>query len=168
MNAARIVVTGEAFVGRGHRSIDAVMDELVEGARSELAVAAYLFTSARILGKIKEAAQRGVRTSLLVNDFKGQSAQVKRELSELVATYPSAHVYDFDGTRRGPLHAKVIVSDRSEGIVGSANFTGAAMDRNHEIGVHVRGALAEDLAMLLDSLVLLASPIRAGSRWEAA
>ncbi len=165
MNAARIIVTGETFIGRGHRSIDAVMDELVESARSELSVAVYLFTSTKILGKIQQAAQRGVRISLIVNDFNGQSCQVRDALQELIATFPSVSVYDFDGKRTGPLHAKVMVSDRSGGIVGSANFTGAAMDQNHEIGVHVRGALAEDLATLLDSLVAHASPIRVGSRW---
>jgi phosphatidylserine/phosphatidylglycerophosphate/cardiolipin synthase-like enzyme len=159
MNAARIVVTGEAFVGRGYRSVDAVMDELVKSARSELSVAAYLFTSTRILGKIKRAAQRGVTVSLLANDFGRQPPLVQRELRELVASYPSVRVHNFDSARMGPLHAKVIVSDRSEGIVGSANFTGAAMDKNHEIGVHVRGALAEDLAALLDSLFAVTSAI---------
>ncbi len=159
MNEARIIVSGEAFWGGGHRAIDAVMDDLVEGTRSELSIAIYLFTSTRILEDLRGAAYKGVKISILVNDFTGQPLAVQQELRALVARYPSVHVYNFNGGRMGPLHAKVLVSDRSEAIVGSANFTGAAMDKNHEIGLHVKGGLAEELAALLDSLVALSSPI---------
>lgn len=159
MNEARIVVSGEAFWGRGHRSIDAVITELVKASRSELSVAIYLFTSAKILEDIRVVAYKGVKVSILVNDFTHQPLFVQQELRGLIASYPSVRVYDFDGSRIGPLHAKVLVSDRSEAIVGSANFTGAAMDKNHEIGLYLRGALAEELAALLDTLVARSSAI---------
>ncbi|MEM0128971.1 MAG: phospholipase D family protein [Thermoplasmata archaeon] len=159
MNRARIVVTGEALLGRGHRSIDGVMGELMENAQSELAVATYLLTSSDVLGGIVRTAQRGIRVTLVLNDFGGQPTHVRDQLRELAAAHRSVNLYDFAGTGRGLLHAKAMVSDRYEGIVGSANLTAPAMDRNHEIGMYVRGALAEELAALVDSLASRAERI---------
>lgn len=159
MTEARLIVTGEAFVGRGHRSIDAVMDCLVGSARSRLDVAIYLFTSTDIVDKITRAVHRGVRVSLLVNDFDGQPGSVRQSLKRLMASFPSFSVYSFTGAKMGPLHAKVIIADRERAIIGSANFTVAAMNTNHEIGMYVEGRLAEEAAELLDSLITRSTSI---------
>jgi phosphatidylserine/phosphatidylglycerophosphate/cardiolipin synthase-like enzyme len=42
-------------------------------------------------------------------------------------------------TTDGSMHAKVIISDNTEAIVGSANLTYSGADRNLEIGVRIRG-----------------------------
>ena len=42
-------------------------------------------------------------------------------------------------TVEGSMHAKVIIADHSEAIVGSANLTYSGADRNLEMGVRIRG-----------------------------
>jgi cardiolipin synthase A/B len=42
-------------------------------------------------------------------------------------------------TVEGSMHAKVIISDNKEAIVGSANLTYSGADRNLEIGIRIRG-----------------------------
>jgi phosphatidylserine/phosphatidylglycerophosphate/cardiolipin synthase-like enzyme len=43
------------------------------------------------------------------------------------------------------MHAKVIISDNTEAIVGSANLTYSGADRNLEIGVRIRGPSVKTL-----------------------
>ena len=42
-------------------------------------------------------------------------------------------------TVEGSMHAKIIISDNKEAIVGSANLTYSGADRNLEIGIRIRG-----------------------------
>ena len=42
-------------------------------------------------------------------------------------------------TTVGSMHAKVIISDNTEAIVGSANLTFSGADRNLEVGVRICG-----------------------------
>lgn len=153
MNEVKVLVTGEAFIGGGCRSIDLVMEELVEGARNEIHLATYLVTSSGILRRIRAAVERGVRVVAVINDLRGQPMFVRSEIVSLARSFPSFIVEDFSEQGAGMLHAKVLVVDRTEAIVGSANLTDAAMDRNHEIAVLVRGAVADEIAQLVDGLI---------------
>jgi phosphatidylserine/phosphatidylglycerophosphate/cardiolipin synthase-like enzyme len=42
-------------------------------------------------------------------------------------------------TVEGSMHAKVIISDNKEAIVGSSNLTYSGADRNLEMGIRIRG-----------------------------
>jgi cardiolipin synthase A/B len=50
------------------------------------------------------------------------------------------------------LHAKVLVADRTDALVTSANLTAYAMDRNMEMGIRIIGRPAADIAKHFDLL----------------
>ncbi len=50
------------------------------------------------------------------------------------------------------MHGKVIVADRAVALIGSANFTFSGLNANYEFGVRVAGAIAADVASLVDRL----------------
>jgi phosphatidylserine/phosphatidylglycerophosphate/cardiolipin synthase-like enzyme len=56
------------------------------------------------------------------------------------------------GDQHLKLHAKVLVADRRDALVTSANLTSYAMDRNMEMGVRIVGHLAVDIARHFDLL----------------
>ncbi len=51
-----------------------------------------------------------------------------------------------DGEKHLKLHANVLVADRSDALVTSANLTMYALDRNMEMGVRVSGSAGERIA----------------------
>tara|TARA_B100001123_G_scaffold138023_1_gene160322 strand:- start:1191 stop:1799 length:609 start_codon:yes stop_codon:yes gene_type:complete len=52
----------------------------------------------------------------------------------------------------GFLHAKTIVKNRNEMVVGSANFTKGGMQNYYELGVHIKGIECEEVAAMIDKL----------------
>lgn len=52
----------------------------------------------------------------------------------------------------GFLHAKAIVKNRNEMVVGSANFTKGGMQNYYELGVHVKGIECDSMAAMIDKL----------------
>ncbi|HXG23887.1 MAG TPA: phospholipase D-like domain-containing protein [Chthonomonadales bacterium] len=67
--------------------------------------------------------------------------------------YKHALIVDFALAGYGLLHAKVIVIDRRQAIVGSANLTAGGLGKNHEIAVLVEGEVAWEIASLIDRMV---------------
>jgi phosphatidylserine/phosphatidylglycerophosphate/cardiolipin synthase-like enzyme len=50
------------------------------------------------------------------------------------------------------LHAKVLVADRHDALVTSANLTMYALDRNMEMGIRVKGQPCEQIVQHLELL----------------
>ena len=91
--------------------------------------------SADLAGQLRTAADRGVRVDLVLEDATGAAAS----LAELTghATFWSWPRQN-RGTGSVSLHAKVVAADTSTALVGSANLTGSALQRNIEVGVLLR------------------------------
>ena len=64
------------------------------------------------------------------------------------------------------LHAKVVIVDRHDVLVSSANLTGHGLVRNLEIGIRAHGKPAEDAAAHFDELIRSRTfrPVQWGSR----
>jgi phosphatidylserine/phosphatidylglycerophosphate/cardiolipin synthase-like enzyme len=50
------------------------------------------------------------------------------------------------------MHGKVIVSDRTQALVGSANFSVGGLRGNIELGVRVEGLIAQELCGTVEQL----------------
>jgi cardiolipin synthase len=138
---------------RGHARLTlAVVADLIEEACREIVLASYATVpSVNIRQSLNAAAARGVAIILLL---------------ERHADNPSfnAHGEPFPGLEarrlawpldaRPPgasMHGKVLVIDRRTALVGSANLTGHALERNLECGLLVRGGSVPGL--LVDHLL---------------
>ena len=158
MSEIQILATGPELVREGLRAIESVMQEIILSANRELQVVAYVITpqADQILALLRQAAERGVTVTFLVNKLDAQNEKVRLELLQLQKNYPRVKVVDFHDKEGRQLHAKVVIADRKSAVIGSANFSWGGMVGNYEIGVLIVGDAAWKLAQVIDRLVVRA------------
>lgn len=151
MPVRSILATGERLVGAGVRSFEPVMMELIEGAVSEVQIAAYRFDPSfvGVLELLLERGVRGVETTVVTRDIAGQHRRVQAALGKLARTQ---RVVEFPDREHSLLHMKVLVADRREALLGSANFTMGGLVSNYELGVWLNGDEAWQISRLVDLL----------------
>jgi cardiolipin synthase A/B len=122
------------------RLTSSVVVELLDDARSEILLTGYaVHTEPVVAAALRRADYRDVAVTLLIE----RSADNPR-FTGRGAAFPnvSATRWHWPPEQRPPgtsLHAKVLVIDRATALIGSANITSAALERNLECGVLVRG-----------------------------
>lgn len=150
-----IVVTGLAWMGRGIRSIDSTIEEMLSNATDEIQIAAYVVTSGaedfvRLLSK---CLTRGVRVTLVVNRFGQQPKKMQNMIMDLLHQFPHISLFEFSpNATNEDLHAKIIVVDRTKALIGSSNLSWRGLILNHEIAVMVDGPSAARIGSLVDLL----------------
>lgn len=154
MNRIDILATGPKFIGRGIRGTEPVVEEILRQARSEIHIAAYVFTSSamHLIDLIEQAAERGVKVTMVINNLEDHYENVRTRLKSVKSRFEFVRLVDFMDVEGGQLHAKVVVVDRKKAVIGSANFTKGGMVANYEIGAFVEGDKAWALAELIDIL----------------
>lgn len=148
-----VVWTGPASGIHTSRLTSAVVSELVDSAEHELLLVSYAtFPPASLSAALQAAVARGVEVTLLLEQpatnpqYHGSTA------------FPALHATRLFwplGSRESgaSLHAKIIVVDRKIALVGSANLTSHAFEKNLECGILLREAAhARAIALHLDSL----------------
>jgi phosphatidylserine/phosphatidylglycerophosphate/cardiolipin synthase-like enzyme len=104
---------------------EAILREL-EGARSEILIQAYSFTSAPIAKALLDAHKRGVRIEAILD--KSQ----RRERYSSATFLANSGIQTYIDDAHAIAHNKIIIIDRSTLITGSFNFTKAAEEKNAE------------------------------------
>ena len=104
---------------------EAIVREL-DGAKSEILVQAYSFTSTPIAEALLAAHKRGVRVVAILD----KSQRAARNTS--AAFLADAGIPTYVDNSHAIAHNKIIIIDRSIVITGSFNFTKAAEERNAE------------------------------------
>ena len=133
----------------GGACTDLIVSE-ISGAKNQVLVQAYSFTSVPILSALKAAYARGVDVEVIVD--KTSARQSKSGSRYSAATYlTNAGIPVWVDTKVAIAHNKVMVVDGGTVITGSFNFTAAAQVKN-----------AENLLVLEDSV--LAAEYKAN--WE--
>lgn len=129
----------ESTAGQGRLTL-AVVADLIAEAQSELLLVSYAtYPGPDVVQALHEAVSRGVTVTLLLErstdnpSFHGHGEPFAG-LPARRLTWPAA-------ARAGEasMHAKLLVVDRRIALVGSANLTGHALERNLECGVLIRG-----------------------------
>jgi cardiolipin synthase A/B len=138
---------------RGHGRLTlAVVADLIAEARREILLASYAtIPSENIRRALTAAADRGVKITLLLErsadnpNFTGHGDPFPGITARRLA-WP-AHERPVGAA----MHAKVLVVDRRTALVGSANLTGHALERNLECGLLIRSGRVP--AFLVDHLL---------------
>jgi phosphatidylserine/phosphatidylglycerophosphate/cardiolipin synthase-like enzyme len=111
--------------------IESLIVEAIEGARKQVLVQAYLFTSKRIAMTLIDAHRRGVDVRILA-DAEQQAKVESSKISEMAA----AGIPVWLETKYENAHDKIIVIDAATSdatvITGSFNFTWTAQHKNSE------------------------------------
>lgn len=132
------------------RATGAVSREIIGSARSSLLVVGYSVSvrrdqtglAAETVGAIVEAAMRGVRvTAVLHRDSANREALLRNwpayARQPVLFTWPESPTDEMT-----KLHAKVLVADRQDALVTSANLTYHGLEANIELGIRVSGEAA--------------------------
>lgn len=150
-----VVATGTAWVGSGVGSVNTAIENMLRKATTEVQIAVYDMTGGadEFLVMVRGLLARGIPVTLVVNRFDKKGTRLKDGLNGLAARYRHFGLYDFaPRDEMEDLHAKVVVRDRAEALIGSANLTWRGMVLNHELAVIVSGTAASTVARLIDDL----------------
>ena len=119
----------------GHRPITSAIADLLDGARESLDVVNPYVTDARTIGRMEDAARRGVRVRLFVpataNNWACAAAQHHHHGALLKA---GVRILEYPTM----LHAKAFVRDGEDVLAGTCNLEAWSLKRFFEIDVLVR------------------------------
>jgi len=160
-----VVWTGPKVEGSYLRATRQVVQDIISEAYFELLVVGYWLAGKEdcegiindIVDLMADAVERGVKVTMVLDD--GDKGYGKNNRDTLIALWPESIPPPKLLTWKIPpddkhlkLHAKVLIADRQDALVTSANLTMYALDRNMEMGVRVRGAPSKQIADHFDIL----------------
>jgi cardiolipin synthase len=172
-HAVDTVWTGPEVAGSMTRRTEAVVSEIITGAKQELMIVGYWLVSSTIqvrelIDLLVEKAKAGVKVrfifdpaerekstdnfAALNNRWPNNLVDSPREIftwSEGMGRIVSESGVEYDRK----LHAKVIVADRHDALVTSANLTHAGLLQNLEMGFRVKGFMANAVVEHFDLLI---------------
>jgi cardiolipin synthase A/B len=163
--STEVVWTGPKVEGSFLRATREVVRELLRGAKAELLVVGYWIAAREdgegiieeVIASLSDAVRRRVSVNVVVDERIRPDGRDNRTV--LISAWPTTIPLPKVSTWRLPpndqhlkLHAKVIVADRRDALITSANLTSYAMNRNMEMGVRVAGRPAQDIARHFDLL----------------
>lgn len=144
------------------RHTEQVLLEVISESKEELFIVSFVAYDIESIRKsLISADGRGVSISFLLEESKDHGGKVDIDsVKNIKKIIPSAKFYAWknrleDGeSLLGAVHAKCAVADGKMAFISSANLTRAAMEKNMELGVMVRGGnLPEKLHQHLNALV---------------
>ncbi len=131
------------------RRTEQVILEVIDSARNDVFLVTYVFYKASsIVSALNVAVDRGVSVSILLESSTERGGAVKGDnVRTMAGAVPGATIYVWDPAARKPdgdalsasVHAKCAVADRKLAFITSANLTSAALERNMELGLLIRG-----------------------------
>ena len=170
-----LIWTGPANNRFPVRRLDQVLYDLISKAGRKIVLVTFAAHRIRLLCEhLTAAVQRGVSLTLIVECEDESEGQLTRDAIEAFRNVPAAdiHIYYWPLAKRernqagrpGKLHMKCAVVD-DVAIIGSANLTDDAFNRNMELGLIVRerstvDSISEHFAELISSEVLVAADVR--------
>lgn len=162
--SVEMVWTGPSMGMVPVRHTEQVLCEVIESARNRLFIVSFVaYEVTSITNALQDAVGRRVQVNVLLESSTEQGGKVTVDsVRTMKDAVPSANVYVWHvGTGKkavasatGSVHAKCAVSDGKLAFITSANLSTAAMERNMELGVLVRGGhLPDELHSHLEALV---------------
>jgi len=145
------------------RHTEQVLLEVIRSAVSSLFIVSFVsYDIESIKEAIKDAINRNVNVDILLESSLSHGGKVSIDsIDAFKKTFPTANIYAWNTNSKsteqwnGAVHAKCAVADSTLAFITSANLTRAAMERNMELGVLVRGgSLPENLDKHLRSLII--------------
>jgi len=137
-----------------------VLQEGIEGAKSEIVICAYLFKTLdnakgypeKIVKSLAAAVKRGVRV-LAVMELSQESGDLLQTNTATAKRLERLGIKVCPDPRNTVTHAKLVVIDRRQLFLGSHNLTQSALRYNHEASVWIESpALAKEALDYLDSV----------------
>ena len=159
-----ILWTGPTTTAVPVRRMEQSLCELIDSAREKVLIVSFVaYKAEKVYSAIRSAIERGVRVSFLTEASKEHGGSLDVDPVDLLKKkFPEAEFYRWDNadpSHPAVVHAKCAIADESRALVTSANLTGAAMDKNMELGLmissrRVSSRIAAHFAALVTEHVL--------------
>lgn len=131
------------------RNTEQAIKEVIDEASKCLFIVSYVFYNASlVVDGLNKATERGVSVRILLESSTEHGGAVSGDsIRAMYQAVPNADLYVWNpvekaqsaGSLAAAVHAKCAVADHRIAFVTSANLTSAAMERNMELGILVRG-----------------------------
>ncbi|HEY0312274.1 MAG TPA: phospholipase D-like domain-containing protein [Allosphingosinicella sp.] len=157
---AALFASGSEWVGAGVRSIETGLHDLFAGAERRIVASAYALGGAAFdlpEAWVADALSREVSVLLVANRWDEQPRAATGPIERLARSDARLEIWSWDGPEWHELHAKVVVADERRALIGSPNWSGNGLLRNHELAVLVEGEAARAASRLVTVLT--------GSTW---
>ncbi|MEW1959574.1 DISARM system phospholipase D-like protein DrmC [Kineococcus sp. NPDC059986] len=136
-----VVWTGPSTATQLDRLTAASLLEVIDGAQNDLLIIGYAVQKqAQVVAAVSSALERNVEVTTLLE--RPEDNPSFHGGSDPFAGLPVRRLRWLAGQRQpggASLHAKVLIADRRVALIGSANITDWAFERNIECGVLIRG-----------------------------
>jgi len=155
----QIVCTAPFDVGVPIRATFATTIEMIRTAKQEILVVGYLFTEGakQVLQELASAGQARAVAVTLVGNRLTKHLGVLKSVWNHQSHRPNLLSREVDPTDAlAALHAKLLVCDRCDALITSANLSSHGLHRNVEIGIRVKCA---EMSSLVDFVQSMASQV---------
>lgn len=154
MSSLNILTTDPKLMKIGGRSMELGMLDLINDSGDEIQILSYSIThgAERIMKALENALDRGVKLTFILNKEESVDHDIMMSLRNFSKVYRHAKIYTFSRTDRMDLHAKLLISDRSRAVIGSANLTSRGLLWNLEIGFMIEDDTIWKLSEMVDSI----------------
>jgi cardiolipin synthase A/B len=147
------------------RRTEQVLSDLIRCAERRLTMTSFgIFQVPRLVEELERSLERGVALRIVLGDRESHSTQeIDRQRHQLgreiaaqatLLQWPPERRPRDDQGHAGLMHVKAAVADSRVAFLTSANLTEAALERNMELGVLIRGGMVPaSIDRLIDALV---------------
>jgi cardiolipin synthase len=147
------------------RRTEQVLCDLIRGAERKLTMTSFgIFQVPRLVEELERSLERGIALRIVLGDREWHSDQEidrqRHQLGRVVTAQASLLQWPPDRRSRdeqghaGLMHVKAAVADSRVAFLTSANLTEAALERNMELGVLIRGGgMPAAIDRLIDALL---------------
>lgn len=125
-----------------------VLVDLIDEARTQIIVVSFAaYKVAAVADALRNAVERGVDIKLILETEEDSGGRLSVDAADAFAElHQTVTFWVWPGAQRpqqgAAMHAKAVVVDGRVALVTSANLTGAALEKNMELGLVVRGGAA--------------------------
>lgn len=146
--AVELVWTGPSTGLVPVRHTEQVLCEVIEAAKRRLFLVSFVaYEVDSIIRTLRGAIGRQVQIEVLLESSDKHGGKLTHDsVKAMKSILPSINIYVWSSDKKslpgqlsGAVHAKCAVADGEVAFITSANLTSAAMERNMEVGVLVRG-----------------------------
>jgi phosphatidylserine/phosphatidylglycerophosphate/cardiolipin synthase-like enzyme len=163
LGVTELVWTGPSTGFVPVRYTEQVLCELIDFAKDNLFIVSFVaYEIDTIIKALQNAVDRNVHVSVLLESSTEHGgklsydpiATLKKALPTIAFYALTAESKAVQGKFSGSVHAKCAVADGGQAFITSANLTSAAMDKNMELGVLIKGGdLPVSLQRHLEALI---------------
>jgi phosphatidylserine/phosphatidylglycerophosphate/cardiolipin synthase-like enzyme len=139
-------------VARGSTSTREAARELLLSAKKELLVIGFNITDETFIQDVIQCGVRGVQVTIVTERTSGDARYIRREWPALAKPLLLLESVEPNLGQSSIMHGKVIVSDRHDALIGSANFTSGGFKNNIEFGLRVTGEIAGRVCEIIEQL----------------